>query len=105
MPATKTFSIDHATVRAALAVQRISKRDLARLCQLNENHTRRILNGHVVPGELAARKLYEGLVRLGLTVTAKAALPDVASLNGDAPVEIIDDCLNGATPEEVADGE
>jgi len=85
MSGAKTYSIDHPTLRGVLATQRIPKRSLAKACRLNENHVRRILNGDAVPGELAIRKLAEGLQRLGLGGLAATALPNL-------------DCLNGATP-------
>jgi hypothetical protein len=59
-------SFDARAVRALLAAERIPHARYAKACDLSIFFVSGLLTGKRQPGELARRKLHDGLVRLGL---------------------------------------
>ena len=66
-------TIDPVWLRGVLAEQQITHLRYAEACHLSRVFVGRVLAGNVKPGELARRKLYDGIVRLGLDRQAVSA--------------------------------
>ncbi|HKB48467.1 MAG TPA: hypothetical protein VKC57_12265 [Ktedonobacterales bacterium] len=57
---------DARSVRAVLAAEQITHAKYAEACRISKYTVSGLLTGKRQPGELARRKLYDGLVALGL---------------------------------------
>jgi hypothetical protein len=61
----KTYEVEPRTLRAVLAAEQIRHQDFARACGLSRTFVSRVLRGGAC-GELARRKIYDGLHALHL---------------------------------------
>jgi hypothetical protein len=64
---------DARSVRALLAAEQITHEKYAAACRISKYTVSGLLTGKRRPGELARRKLYDGLVALGLDRQALSA--------------------------------